>query len=403
MAESLALQGPSEVLSVSMLGGESSQTKRMKRVSFFLTSVQGTDLKPMEALTIDKICIPLDPVELNLEKFPHLRNLMFADLYPRGSVDIDVLIGADYYFSFVTGNCVKGDTSNSPTAVESTFGWIVSGPIEGQLSKTSTSMLSTVRIDPVIASLKQFWELESIGIVDKNDAFMSVEEEDAVRHFNGGLKIDGERYVVPLLWKRDTPDLHSNYEQAMKRLESVERQLRRNPEKAEAYRSAINQYVEKGYAEEVKETDDQSKKVRYLPHHAVFREDKKTTKCRVVFDASAREQQDASLNDCILSRLALQPNLVSVLLRFRTPKIALMADAEKMFLQIKVDEKDQDVLRYVWRDLKSDDPPRIYRLQRLSFGVNCSPFLAIATVQHHAKECKEESLLHPWKFCPTYT
>lgn len=67
-----------------------------------------------------------------------------------------------------------------------------------------------------------------------------------------------------------------------------------------------------------------------------------------------------------------------------------MADVEKMFLQIKVDEKDQDALRYVWRDLRSDDPPRVYRLQRLAFGVNCSPFLAIATVQRHAKECKEE-------------
>ena len=113
VAESLALQGPSEVLSGSMLGGESSQTKRMKRVTFFLTSVQGTDMKPMEALTIDKISMPLDPVELNLEKYHHLRNLMFADLYPRGSVDIDVLIGADYYFSFVTGKCVKGDTKFS--------------------------------------------------------------------------------------------------------------------------------------------------------------------------------------------------------------------------------------------------------------------------------------------------
>ena len=143
VAESLAFQGPSEVLSVSMLGGESSQTKRMKRVSFSLTSVQGTDSMPveMEALTIDKICTPLDPVELNLEKYPHLKNLVLADVYPRGSVDIDVLIGADFYFSFITGNCMKGKTLNSPTAVESTFGWIVSGPIEGQPSKKSTSML----------------------------------------------------------------------------------------------------------------------------------------------------------------------------------------------------------------------------------------------------------------------
>ena len=75
---------------------------------------------------------------------------------------------------------------------------------------------------------------------------MSVEEEDAVRQFNGLLKFDGERYVVSLLWKRDTPNLHFNYDQAVKRLESVERQFRRNPEKAKASKSAINQYVEKG-------------------------------------------------------------------------------------------------------------------------------------------------------------
>ena len=45
-------------------------------------------------------------------------------------------------------------------------------------------------------------------------------------------------------------------------------------------------------------------------------------------------------------RARLQPNLVSVLLRFRTRGVALMADVEKMFLQIKVDERDDDALRY---------------------------------------------------------
>ena len=32
-----------------------------------------------------------------------------------------------------------------------------------------------------------------------------------------------------------------------------------------------------------------------------------------------------------------------------------MADVEKMFLQIKVDERNDDALRYLCRDLKSDD------------------------------------------------
>jgi hypothetical protein len=66
---------------------------------------------------------------------------------------------------------------------------------------------------------------------------------------------------------------------------------------------------------------------------------------------------------------ALQPNLVSVLLRFRTHKIGLMADIEKMFLQIKLAEKDRDVHRYVWRDMQIDGFPTIYQMTRVAFGV----------------------------------
>ena len=51
-------------------------------------------------------------------------------------------------------------------------------------------MLSTVRIYPVTDTLKQFWELESTGIVDKGNAHRSLEEEESVRQFNEGLKFE---------------------------------------------------------------------------------------------------------------------------------------------------------------------------------------------------------------------
>jgi hypothetical protein len=54
-----------------------------------------------------------------------------------------------------------------------------------------------------------------------------------------------------------------------------------------------------------------------------------------------------------------------------------------MFLQIKLDERDQNSHRYLWRGLDVAVPPKIYKMQRLTFGVNSSPFLAI--IQHHAK------------------
>lgn len=56
----------------------------------------------------------------------------------------------------------------------------------------------------------------------------------------------------------------------MKRLKSIERKLKRDPEKAEAYTTVINQYVEKGFAEEVVDLTSGDGGVRYLLHHAVF-------------------------------------------------------------------------------------------------------------------------------------
>ena len=44
--------------------------------------------------------------------------------------------------------------------------------------------------------------------------------------------------------------------------------------------------------------------------------DRLSTKVRIVFDASAKYGPEPSLNDCILQGPALQPNLVSILIRF---------------------------------------------------------------------------------------
>lgn len=76
----------------------------------------------------------------------------------------------------------------------------------------------------------------------------------------------------------------------------------------------------------------------YLPHHAVMREDKVTTKLRVMFDASSHEEGSPSLNDCLLTGPNLNPDLMSVLIKFRLHEVAYMADIKKAFLQISLSE-----------------------------------------------------------------
>ena len=44
----------------------------------------------------------------------------------RGPLEIDIIIGNDYYGLLVTGEIIKGD---GPMAMKSKFGWLLSGPV----------------------------------------------------------------------------------------------------------------------------------------------------------------------------------------------------------------------------------------------------------------------------------
>ena len=85
--------------------------------------------------------------------------------------------------------------------------------------------------------------------------------------------------------------------------------------------------------------------VCYLPHHSVTHP-KKPEKTRVVFDC-AEKYQGTSLNDQTLQGPDLTNSLTGVLIRFREEQIALMADIEAMFHQIRVALKDVNALRFL--------------------------------------------------------
>ena len=85
----------------------------------------------------------------------------------------------------------------------------------------------------------------------------------------------------------------------------------------------------------------------YIPHHAVIRQDKQTTKLRVVYDASAKVG-GPSLNECLYTGPKFGQNIMDIVLRFRVHNVALTADIEKAFLMVSVSEEDRDILRFLW-------------------------------------------------------
>ena len=71
------------------------------------------------------------PIDLCMMKYQHLSDLDLGDHPNRGSVmEVDLLIGSDYYWSFVTGETRRGD--GGPVAVRTKLGWVLSGMVPGQ-------------------------------------------------------------------------------------------------------------------------------------------------------------------------------------------------------------------------------------------------------------------------------
>ena len=172
------------------------------------------------------------------------------------------------------------------------------------------------------------------------------------------------------------------------------RKLKKDPHLLKEYDLVIQEQLRNGVIETVSDLEvPEIGRTHYLPHHAFVRRDAKTTKLRVVYDASSRaDGKGPSLNDCLHVGPSLSQLLFDILLRFRCNRSALIADIEKAFLNIEVDESDRDCLRFLWvDDLQKEEPMIVvYRFCRVVFGVNSSPFLLSATLRHHLQTYIQE-------------
>ena len=95
---------------------------------------------------------------------------------------------------------------------------------------------------------------------------------------------------------------------------------------------------------------------------------------RIVYDASAKiSSKTLSLNDCLHTGPNLIQRLQSMLLAFRSHKIAFTADIEKAFLQIELNTQDRDATRFLCLkdvDKLTNNPENVvvYRFCRVLFG-----------------------------------
>ena len=343
-----------ETLNLSTFGDKVYRKQRCELVELELFKGDGDSLN-ISALTFPQICSAL-PSKVDLTDCPAFESL---DLVSDASCDnkpIDILIGSDLYWEFVSGKVIRSNTGL--VAIESKFGWILSGTTEGPNVDTdgvSVSHLIVTRdvgvsqpTDDLKLNLQRFWETESIGIF-KEPEEKSIKDEEELFQLN--IERESGRYSVNLPWKTDGQPLPTHYELSKTRLTYLQQRLQKNKELMKKYDDIIEEQLQAGIVEPVS-TENENRvnnpKIHYLPHHAVVREDK-TTKVRIVFNGSAKlDSGDLSINECLERGPNLVPSLFDILVRFRSHAYALVADIEKAFHMISTKEEDRDSLQFLW-------------------------------------------------------
>ena len=166
----------------------------------------GMSLKNGHSLEMSFLFVPLicEPISNQPTTFVCSNNSQFASLeladccHENESLEVDILVGADQYYQLVTGEIIH--ERNGLTAIHTRLEWVLSGPVYGMSqSTTSANLVMTHALSVDVYQpqeslehrLKQFWDLESMGI--------QPQECSVYDKFERGIVYDGERYQVSIM------------------------------------------------------------------------------------------------------------------------------------------------------------------------------------------------------------
>ena len=193
------------------------------------------------------------------------------------------------------------------------------------------------------------------------------------------LKFIKTRYCVKLPFIEHQEILPDEFQNSKTQLVQLLNKL--NPYLLVNYDKIIKTCEEENIIEKI-ETAGKPGLVHYLPHYAVIKNERDTTKTRIVFYPSSKIKNNSSLNDCLHYGPCLLPLILDILLRFRIGDVALVADIKQAFLTIEIDEGDRNFLRFLWVENNSEkDKIVVDRFLRVVFGVASSPFLLETTIK----------------------
>ena len=196
----------------------------------------------------------------------------------------------------------------------------------------------------------------------------------------------GHQRLIPYPWKRNPKELPNNEAQAKKKLEGNERRLSKTPDHAAAYDRQMREMTEMQFARKLTKQELETYKgpVHYIAHHEIVTPEK-TTPIRIVFNSCA-SFQGHRLNDYWRKGRDMLNSLFRVTLRFRENEVAVTIS--KMYHRVLIPEQDQQVHRYLWKNMETNREPDVYVKTVLTFGDKPAPAMAQIALRKTADQAK---------------
>ena len=302
-------------------------------------------------------------------KYSHLKGLHIQESRD-GTYDIHILFGDPTFTDMRTGKCRKG-LQGQPIADETLFGWAVHGERVGADQSFFTQTTNE--------EYEKLYRLDVLGIEDRKE----FDQEEVRKEFLENIKQNEKgRYTIKVPWIDERKPQNSNEVQSRARLRNLMSKMKDNVR--EKYEDFIKEQLEIGIIEEAPEVAT-GKRVYYMPHKPVIREEAISTKVRMVFDASAKPSfEDYSINECMNPGPPRQP----LLIRSRMAPVCIVGDVEKAFLQVELDESDRDAFRFLFK--LNEGIEKHYRFCRVPFGGESSPFILGGVIQYNLETVQGE-------------
>ena len=391
-AEALGLEGREIRLSLSTMTANNKVVK-CNRFSGLEVRGYGSKLKISLPNLYSRKTIPINrqhiPSSDMIDGWPHLEPLREI-LVPKLNCDVGLLIGYDcpraLYPREVLGATGNGD---GPFGQRTDLGWSIVGVVrqatDGETdpigyshriaaNQVRGSQITLQKRSKEIVSPADCLRLLESDFHDRvcREESASADERSFLKIMKEGIRVDpSQHYSMPLPFNKKKEKLFDNRQLVVNRAISLRRKLIKDSNYREEYCRFMEDMIERGYAEEVKEYGGNS---WYIPHFGVFHKTK--GKLRVVFDCAAK-YDGIALNDTLLKGPDYLNSLVGILCRFRKFPTAFSCDVEKMFYNFNVHPEDRDYLRFLWwKGGDVNQPLSTYRMTVHLFGAVSSPACA---------------------------